>query len=280
MGQSAYPFWEQWKETIFWPAPAVHYLPLQKFTDRAAEPDPRKPILEAVEGLNAKAKDFLSSEIFSRKYLVLIGQAQAFVDAENWSGAHVSIWEATLLVNRALATKGAGKQRFLIGSYAVVCFAVLFGLGLWFAGTGASPLSMAFFGTNYVRYMLMGALGGVTAIIWGLVLHTIELDFDPNYSHWYTFKPFLGALAGLMAVLVILGGFLAIQASSGAQETSTEIRQLPLYVIAFLAGFSERFFMRLLDRVISALFAGESTSAPARAPVPTTPSTREAGAVR
>jgi hypothetical protein len=115
----------------------------------------------------------------------------------------------------------------------------------------------------------MGALGGVTVMIWGMVRHTTELDFDTNYASWYFFKPILGALAGLMSALVILGGFWAIQAKSSTQEGLAPINPLPLYIVAFLAGFSERFFIRLLDRVITALFAGEPTPAPTRAPMPT-----------
>jgi hypothetical protein len=72
-----------------------------------------------------------------------------------------------------------------------------------------------------------------------------------------------------MSALVILGGFWAIQVKSSTQEGLAPINPLPLYIVAFLAGFSERFFIRLLDRVITALFAGEPTPAPTRAPMPT-----------
>jgi hypothetical protein len=107
----------------------------------------------------------------------------------------------------------------------------------------------------------------VTIVIWGLIKHTVDLDFDTSYFAWYLFKPILGAVMGLIAVLVILGGFIAIQG------TAEPAGRLPLYIIAFLAGFSERFSIRIIDRVTTALFGGEPTPPPARPTVPkTTPS--------
>jgi hypothetical protein len=126
------------------------------------------------------------------------------------------------------------------------------------------------FGFAYWRYLLMGALGGVTIVIWGLIKHATDLDFDTHYAAWYYFKPILGAVMGLLAVLIILGGFLAIQGKTTPGST------LPLYIVAFLAGFRERFSIQIIDRVMTAIFGGEPSPPPTRPAVPTAP-TRQPG---
>lgn len=269
MGQGISAAWRQLKETFWGSPPKIEYLSFPLFTAPTAAPDAANSIFEAIGKLNGKAKELSSNQHFSTKYLTLISRAQTSATTQGWPDAHTAIWEATCLVNRALAARGATKERHWIGLYALLCFPALCAIGWWLAGVGRETSAVTFFGPHYWRYLLMGALGGVTVMVWGMVRHTIELDFDTDYISWYFFKPILGALAGLMAALVILGGFVAIQATSPAQEGSATINQLPLYIIAFLAGFSERFFIRLLDRVITALFAGEPTPAPPRAPLPT-----------
>jgi hypothetical protein len=133
-------------------------------------------------------------------------------------------------------------------------------LGLEFRKLETASWANSVFGLRYWRYLLMGAAGGVTIVIWGLIKHTIDLDFDTHYLAWYFFKPVLGAIMGLIAVLIILGGFLAVQGSSVPQGSV-----LPLYIVAFLAGFSERFSIRIIDRVMTAIFGGEPTPPPGAA---------------
>ena len=232
----------------------IRYLPLKKFT---AAPDAKvlpEEILAAIDELNAAAKDFSSSKSFSKEYLGLISQAEAHVTGERWSDARRTVWEATFLVNRALETRGASRQRTWVAIYSVLCLLLLMVLGLEFRKLETVSWANAVFGLSYWRYLLMGAVGGVTIVIWGLIKHTIDLDFDTHYLAWYLFKPVLGAIMGLIAVLIILGGFLAVQGTSVPQGS-----QLPLYIVAFLAGFSERFSIRIIDRVMTAIFGGEPT---------------------
>lgn len=232
----------------------VRYFPLKKFTAAADAKALREEIFAAIDELNAAAKNFSSGKNFSKEYLGLISQAEAHAAGERWSDAHRTVWEATFLVNRALETKGASRQRTWVAIYSVLCLLFLMVLGLEFRRLEGESWATSVFGFTYWRYPLMGAAGGVTIVIWGLIKHTVDLDFDTHYLAWYFFKPVLGAIMGLVAVLVILGGFLAIQGSSAPQAST-----LPLYIVAFLAGFSERFSIRILDRVMTAIFGGEPT---------------------
>jgi hypothetical protein len=61
-------------------------------------------------------------------------------------------------------------------------------------------------------------------------------------------KPRIRAIMGVVAVLV-LAGF--------ERRGKIPLANRPLVLLAFIAGFSERFFLRILDRVITALFGGD-----------------------
>lgn len=241
----------------------VRYLALKKFTATADAKVLREEILAAIDELNAAAKEFSSGKGFSKEYLGLISQAEAHAVGERWSDARRTVWEATFLVNRALETKGASRQRGWVAIYSVLWLLFLLVVGLEFRKLEAELWANSIFGFTYWRYLLMGAAGGVTIVIWGLIKHTIDLDFDAQYLAWYFFKPVLGAIMGVVSVLVILGGFLAIQGTSAPQ-----VSKLPLYIVAFLAGFSERFSIRIIDRVMTAIFGGEPTPPPAPAGSP------------
>jgi hypothetical protein len=225
----------------------------------------RAEVAAAIAELHPVVKDFSSNTSFCQKYRALIGTADRHAAKKEWGEAHQAVWEATCLVNRALETKCATSQRTWIAISAVVWLAVLFFLGRHFWDLEAEQLPALKFGLGYWRYLLLGALGGVTTVLFGLIKHTVDLDFDTRYFSWYLFKPVLGALMGLVAVLLILAGLVAIEGS-----TSTSSRAL-LCVVAFVAGFSERFSLRLLDKATTALLGGESTPSAILPTVPKPP---------
>jgi hypothetical protein len=228
----------------------------------------RAEVAEAIAELHPLAKDFSSSTSFCQKYRALIATAERHSAKKEWGEAHQAVWEATFLVDRALETKCATSQRTWIGISAVVWLAVLLVAGRYLWNLEAKQLPALSFGLGYWRYLFLGALGGVTTVAFGLIKHTVDLDFDARYFAWYLFKPILGALMGMVAVLVILAGLVAIEGN-----TSTNSRAL-LYVVAFVAGFSGRFSLRLLDKATTALLGGESTPS-AVLPVPPKPTSAD-----
>jgi hypothetical protein len=92
-----------------------------------------------------------------------------------------------------------------------------------------------------------GALGGVTIGLFGLYTHIQLRNFDPKYQLWYICKPVVGAIFGWFVCMVYLVGLLATQNSLAVSNP------LLLYVIAFLAGFSERFTIKIVDRIMQLL---------------------------
>jgi hypothetical protein len=98
-----------------------------------------------------------------------------------------------------------------------------------------------------------GALGGVTIGIYGIYTHISAKDFDPSFTLWYICKPVMGAIFGWFVFLVYYVGVISAQAGATVDIKSPELS----YLIAFLAGFSERFTIKTIDRFMTVLTAGD-----------------------
>ncbi|MGE5239042.1 MAG: hypothetical protein ACM3ON_09590 [Chloroflexota bacterium] len=104
--------------------------------------------------------------------------------------------------------------------------------------------------TVHTQAAWFGALGGTTIALYGLYTHVQKRDFDRGYALWYVCKPILGAIFGWFAFLIYYVGIISVQ----PLDTASVAVELP-FLIAFLAGFSERFVLRLIDRLMSVLLA-------------------------
>lgn len=89
-----------------------------------------------------------------------------------------------------------------------------------------------------------GMLGGVLISLYGMVKHGMAGDFDRNSIQWYWCKPLVGALSGSVAALPFLGGLFIFSVSN-----STPILVTSIASVSFLAGFYERYFLKLIDRL-------------------------------
>src|ERR1700722_4177954 len=98
-----------------------------------------------------------------------------------------------------------------------------------------------------------GALGGVTIGIYGIYTHISTKDFDTSFTLWYICKPVMGAIFGWFVFLVYYVGVISAQAGATVDIKSPELS----YLIAFLAGFSERFTIKTIDRFMTVLTAGD-----------------------
>ncbi len=93
--------------------------------------------------------------------------------------------------------------------------------------------------------IMWGGLGGVCGIFYSLYWHVaIKRDFDRQYVMWYLVQPLLGSMIGMIIYMIITVGFLTIQG------TPTPANPLFTYLLAFIAGFRQRFFLELIDRIV------------------------------
>jgi hypothetical protein len=77
-------------------------------------------------------------------------------------------------------------------------------------------------------------------------------DFDASFKLWYICKPIIGCIFGWFMFLAYYVGLVSVQGASPDVKNP----QVP-YAIAFLAGFSERFTIRIIDRLMTVLTAGD-----------------------
>lgn len=248
----------------FRPKQPPQFIPATQFAPGSGPEALAREVSAALAPLHDRAREFSSNRSFSESYRKLVAAAEEHAAKNRWSDAHQTMLQLTFLVNRAIQSKSSGPERAWIGVTAAAWLAVL-----WLIGSHLWGVETSFFGLLYWRYILMGALGGVTIVVFGLIMHTVVLDFDPRYFSWYLFKPVLGGLMGLVAVLIVMAGLVALEGEASAKSPAL------LYVLAFLSGFSERFSLRLLDKVVSTVLGGEP--APSSS-LPLPPSSAAAGA--
>jgi hypothetical protein len=94
---------------------------------------------------------------------------------------------------------------------------------------------------------------------------TFELDYDVGRPYAFFLgglRPLIGGAFGMAITFAFSGGLLHLPVAAGA---STHDRRLALLVLAFLAGFSERWAQDTLTSVLP----GSAKSAPAPAAAPT-----------
>lgn len=89
-----------------------------------------------------------------------------------------------------------------------------------------------------------GMLGGTLISFYGLVQHSAAGDFEGSYVIWYWCKPFIAALSGSVAALPFVAGLFIFDIGTRAQILVASITS-----VSILAGFYERFFLRLIDRL-------------------------------
>jgi hypothetical protein len=104
----------------------------------------------------------------------------------------------------------------------------------------------------YARAAWFGSVGGVTSGIYGLYTHISAKDFDPTFRLWYICKPVMGAIFGWFVVVAFYVGLVSAEGST----VKVNVPQVT-YAIAFLAGFSERFTIKTIDRLMTVLTAGD-----------------------
>jgi hypothetical protein len=126
----------------------------------------------------------------------------------------------------------------------------------WLGKTQGSALSVQ------PGVLFFGAVGGVLLSLEGVFQH--RNDWDETYFLWHVARPMVGALVGVIAVLIFLAGVLAVGAQGAAGTgATTGDKDLLYYVVAFVVGYREETFRGLIKRAADLIF-----TSPAATPSP------------
>jgi hypothetical protein len=217
-----------------------------------ADEDKPTAVREACEKISGRAQRFVSNAGFWESIRGLLEKALSAADQGEHSKAFLRLTEASALINRAEESEALRDLKIRLAVFPVLWMLGLLGFQVLARFLQAHHL-FPLFSPDYFSYLWAGMIGGTTIVIWGVIKHSVELNFDRTYSFWYLLKPGIGAVMGVVAVLVLKAGFLSVEGKIPLANP------LPLVLLAFIAGFSERFFLRILDRVITALFGGDTS---------------------
>ena len=105
---------------------------------------------------------------------------------------------------------------------------------------GQMPLSVPWF----------GALGAITASLHGIFLH--NRDWKHSYDYWYMLNVPVGAIFGVFTYLFLI---VIVQAATDKVDMQSTL-VFPL--AAFIMGYSQRDFLRLLRRASSVIFGSNN----------------------
>jgi hypothetical protein len=146
----------------------------------------------------------------------------------------------------------------------VLVLIVLFGVALGFA-TGVLPElrpagrpGAAFLSVIPYWVPWAGALGGVSISLVGVAGYADDRWNPKRYAYWHLARPFLGAMFGTIAVLIV------VLVLKNVATVDTRVPLTPqgtavLCVFAFVVGFREETFRSLLLRVVDVIL-GPGTS--------------------
>jgi hypothetical protein len=215
----------------------------------------RKEIEEKIGELMRRTQSFCANEALCSRLLALIERARTAGRAKNWDHAWQALNEASIWLNRAIISESLRPFRLRLLLVPLIWFMALLGIQAVVGQPQGAHNLLDWINAGYFSYLWFGMFGGTTILLWGLVKHSSEMNFDGSYVIWYLLKPALGAIMGMMAVLMTKGGFFALKGDPA------NLPHIGLALIAYAGGFSERFFLRLIDRVISSVFEGGNEGA-------------------
>jgi hypothetical protein len=138
----------------------------------------------------------------------------------------------------------------------------LLGLGVvaWLYFTDRLSLPGAVGSEPTAGILWFGALGGVLLSLSGVFDH--PYDWDDAYRLWHIARPFVGAAVGLVAVLIVQAGILAVGQDPTQAPTRSESASkfILYYLVAFLVGYREETFRELIKRLADVILTPSPTA--------------------
>jgi len=104
-----------------------------------------------------------------------------------------------------------------------------------------------FFGPVPFLVPWFGAVGAVLLSLTGVFDN--RKTWDPDYCYWHWARPLVGVIVATVSVLVFQSGILAVGGQLPSHATSSTAKNLLYYVIAFVVGYREDIFRKLIKRL-------------------------------
>jgi hypothetical protein len=122
-----------------------------------------------------------------------------------------------------------------------------------------SLLGAAAFGVP-LSVILWGAAGSLAAILYRFYTEQGQIRFASEFR-WLIARPIIGIIMGAVVYLALISGLVLISTSGGSPAdpavsaegalTSSGVRMEAFWIIAFLAGFSDKFYLGVIDLLVA-----------------------------
>ncbi|MEM7342993.1 MAG: hypothetical protein AAF485_02010 [Chloroflexota bacterium] len=109
-----------------------------------------------------------------------------------------------------------------------------------------------------ISVMIWAAVGSIAAILYRF--YTREPTRITSEIRWLIARPIIGVIMGAVGYLAIVSGLLIFGTAVGADENFDSARPQLLWLLAFLGGFSDRFFEVIIDAVVSRFSSDDASS--------------------
>ncbi len=219
----------------------------------ATTPDAKAMMLSQFDQLEARVKALTSKGVSCAHIENEIGDAKNLLASGKLDEAQALCTKATAEIDKAEASLRAEPLAWELFWIELAYLVLILLLGYLTIRHPNYRLWSGLIGLN-ARAAWFGALGGVTIGLYGIYSHIAVKDFDASFKLWYICKPIVGAIFGWFVVLVYYVGLVSVQGAS--TQIDVKNPQVP-YAIAFLAGFSERFTIKITDRLMTVLTTGD-----------------------
>ena len=190
----------------------------------------------------------------------ILRQVESYQNSDGWSGRVPDLSEAQSLISsiNELILREENELReqrnwrslamgimvvYIIGLVAIVLL----------TGAAQSNAIVPVFGIP-ISVILWGAMGSLAAILYKFYTERQRVRFDLEVR-WLIARPIIGIIMGGVAYLGLVAGLVLLNtgSTSGAAgvNTSTPPGRLEVYwIIAFLAGFSDKFYLRIINLLV------------------------------
>jgi hypothetical protein len=213
---------------------------------------------ELFKELKERVRHLRETEVIAKEILKLVDDSESLLNSGNLSESEKKYDEARSKIETVEISHRAKSLAWRLLWIEIGYLILLLLLGyftckwpnfvLW-EGFMKDPIML------HLQTVWFGALGGVTIAIYGIYEHIHLRDFDPKYELWYICKPLIGGIFGWFVYMIYFIGIVSVQGVNVTINT----RELP-YVIAFLSGFSERFTLKMIDKLMGVLTTWEDKS--------------------
>jgi uncharacterized membrane protein len=107
--------------------------------------------------------------------------------------------------------------------------------------------------------VIWGAAGSLAAILYRFYTEQGRIRFAFEFR-WLIARPIIGIIMGAVVYLALVSGLVLLGATNGSGETS-QVARIEVYsVIAFLAGFSDKFYLGVIDLLVARTIRTEEVS--------------------